>query len=125
MAVEQASLRDLWRIIDQHTPLQGEDTTSLDLDDALHWIYAYGELIERLSDSVPDDAEEMPVGRSEDSLSDAHVDHRLLQEQAQRYRVRRAFWLKRAARFADSREGGALVEGGHERGQIWTVSHGG
>jgi hypothetical protein len=101
---KKLTFADMTRAIDQHTLLFGEDPRSLYLEDALHWLQVYAELIQ-FKASVLEVADIAAEAMSETARRDVAFDQDLLRAQADRYRIRRQFWSARAADLAadDSR----------------------
>jgi hypothetical protein len=96
------SLDDMARAIDQRTLLAGEDPRSLYLEDALHWLEIYAELIQ-FKASVLEAADIASDAMSETARRDVAFDQDLLRAQADRYRIRRQYWSARAADLAVER----------------------
>lgn len=84
------------RATDPAALLQGEDPSSLYLEDAAHWITVYGELLIMKADLLAAAADNVKI-MSEDAKADAHFDQRLLRAQAGRYQMRLEYWRTRIA----------------------------
>jgi hypothetical protein len=84
------------RAIDGDLRLDREDPESPLLEDAVHWVKVYSELLgfkESLLRSTHDHVAQMAEG---DARTDAMTDVILLETQADRYRRRLAEWTERA-----------------------------
>lgn len=103
---EPPSSSDLKRAADPHTLLPGEDPESGYVEDALHWIRVYGELVS-VKMALLERSDQMLQGVSDDAIAEADLDHRLLRAQADRYSSRREYWCRRAKE---------LTEGTGQRG---------
>jgi hypothetical protein len=104
MAKDQPSVSDLQRAVDERTLLHGEDPDTPYIDDAVHWIRVYGELIP-VKLSLLERLEESRHGLTDDAVSDLDVDVRLLRAQADRYTARREYWLQRVKKLGSAMEG--------------------
>jgi hypothetical protein len=95
------------RAVDERTLLPGEDTDSVQIDDALHWIQVYAELL-RFKDSMLAAAERAAEGLTDSARADISIDQDLLRAQAQRYRARSEFWFARAGELSDGQPARAV-----------------
>lgn len=93
--------RELRRATDARTLLPGEDPSSSHVEDAVHWIRVYGELMS-VKVSLLDRAEQLVRGISDDAMMDIDVDQRLLRAQARRYRGRYEYWLRRVTELGNA-----------------------
>ena len=100
---------ELQRAVDEHTLLAGEDPSSTYVDDAVHWIRVYGELV-AVKTMLLQRAEYAMAELTDDAVSDLSIDQRLLRAQAERYRSRYAYWLARLSELATNNQR-------HQRGQ--------
>ena len=83
------------------TLLPGEDPDTTFPDDVVHWLKVYGELLE-LKQELLSRTDSLLPGMTVDAQQDAQIDRRLLKAQAERYQARHAFWVDRAAHFAEA-----------------------
>ncbi|MBV8194718.1 MAG: hypothetical protein JOY80_04245 [Candidatus Dormibacteraeota bacterium] len=86
-------------VLDPAEPLPGEDPDSPFLDDAIHWISVYSELLS-LKRQLLQRADQVLVGAQADTEREADADRDLLSRQAERYRRRLEFWRRRAKELA-------------------------
>lgn len=100
--LHRPTLDEMQRALDERTLLPDEDPSSEYIDDALHWILVYTELL-RFKASMIEAAERSSEGMTAAARADIGVDQNLLGAQAQRYRVRLEYWAKRAAALTDAR----------------------
>lgn len=84
------------RVRDQDRLLEGEDPHSTYLDDAMHWLYVYGELL-GFKESVVDKAELSAVDLPDDAQPEADADLTILEAERHRLRRRYGFWQARVA----------------------------
>ena len=87
---------DVQRAIDKRTLLPGEDPGSLILEDAVHWISVYGELL-TFKRSMLEAASNAMKSMTKDATRDVDIDQQLLRAQARRYVARQEFWVQRLA----------------------------
>ncbi len=102
MPDDPPSLRELQRAKDERTLLPGEDPSSTYLEDALHWLRVYEELI-TVKASLLDRTADALEGLTDDACEDLDVDQRLLRAQAARYKSRQRYWLHRVTELANGR----------------------
>jgi hypothetical protein len=96
MSITRPTPEEMQRAVDERTLLPEEDPTSIYVEDALHWIMVYSELLQFKSTMI-EAAERASSGLTEAARADIEVDQQLLRAQAERYRVRSEFWYERAA----------------------------
>lgn len=84
------------RAIDKRTLLPGEDPSSLILEDAVHWISVYAELL-TFKRSMLEAAATAMKTMTKDAARDVDIDQQLLRAQARRYVARQEFWVQRLA----------------------------
>lgn len=80
---------------DPDETLPGEDPTSTYLDDAIHWINVYSELL-GVKAALLDRADEAIEGASPEAAHEVGFDRDFLEAQARRYAVRLHYWRRRA-----------------------------
>ena len=80
---------------DPERGLPGEDPESPFLEDALHWVRVYEELL-NLKHELLKRAEEVLQSASPEAQAEGGADQALLRAQAARYDVRLEFWRQRA-----------------------------
>ncbi|MFN2451746.1 MAG: hypothetical protein ABR541_05275 [Candidatus Dormibacteria bacterium] len=83
------------RTMDPGVGLPDEDLESAVAEDALHWLAVYDELIE-MKEGLLRRADELLRWASEETVKEGSFDVRVLQTQAERYRIRRSNWAHRA-----------------------------
>ena len=99
---------EIGRALDQHTLLPDEDPSTEYLEDALHWILVYSELIQ-FKETMLASAASASEGLTPAARQDIAIDQVLLRAQADRYRARSAFWYERAATLTDRNSHGATT----------------
>jgi neutral trehalase len=82
-------------VTDPEMLLPGEDPTSGEIRDAVHWIQIYGELI-GMTSAMLERSEPTVRGMHEDAGAEAGGTQRVLRAQRQRYQARYDFWRDRA-----------------------------
>jgi hypothetical protein len=102
MAKDFPDLADLQRAVDERTLLPSEDPNTRYVEDAVHWIRVYGELI-AVKAVLLERAEQAFRGLTEDAVADLAIDQRLLRAQMERYKTRHDYWLNRVTQLAGTR----------------------
>jgi hypothetical protein len=111
MPQPEVSLAELQRAVDARTLLPGENPNSQYIDDALHWVLVYSELLQFKAVLI-DATERASLGLSDAASADIAIDDALLRAQADRYRVRSEFWKERAAVLSDGHAARSVVGDG-------------
>ncbi len=93
------SVDELASQTDPETLLEGEDPDSTEVDDAVHWVTVYGELL-TVKVSLIERADQLLEGVSDDAMTEADIDQRLLRAEAARFRHRLDYWTHRAKELA-------------------------
>ena len=93
--------------IDSSTLLPGEEPSSLVVEDAIHWIRVYGELL-AVKMSLLDRADQVLNEMTDDAVREINFDLRLLGAQQDRYRTRYEYWLGRAAELGGANSRGKV-----------------
>lgn len=94
MTVEPPSPDELLHAADPSALLPGEDPDSVYLEDAVHWVRVYAELLE-LKLALLGRADQVLDGVSDDAMREAGIDDRLLRAEAGRYAGRHQYWTER------------------------------
>ena len=81
--------------------LPDEDPESPHVDDAIHWITVYRELLE-----IVEHARAVSQRHADSDTELEFMDHDLLRLQAERYAARLQFWIRRAQEFGKGRPKG-------------------
>lgn len=103
---EPPSVEELRHVVDQGSLLAGEVPQSTYRDDAMHWVQVYGELLS-VKLALIEQMERLVSGVThEEGIQEAAVDARVLRAQADRYRLRLAYWTQRSRQLAESFEQG-------------------
>lgn len=106
MSSDPPNLPELQRTFEIGTLLPGEEPGSTYLDDALHWISVYAELL-AMKHSLIEHVQQVRRGLTDDAAGEADIDLRLLSAQASRYEVRQQYWLRHADQLQEARQDGA------------------
>lgn len=106
-------LAELQRSVSQRTLLPNEDPESPYVEDAVHWIRVYSELI-GVKESLLERAEQAEHNLTDDAIADLKVDRRLLGAQLERYKRRHEYWLNRVTELAGTQR--AQSDGGDPTG---------
>ena len=93
--MSEPSVDELRDAIDPEALLEGEDPESPYLEDAVHWIQVYTELVS-LKDELLARVDALASGMTDDAVDAADIDRRLLEAEADRFRRRLVFWQRRA-----------------------------
>ena len=112
MSEDRLTPADILRAVDQRALLPGEDPSSTYLEDAVHWIRVYEELI-GFKDAMLDRADLEAGDLTAEATADINVDRRLLRAQAARYRARYAFWMERVAELTPTSTNGVRPTSPH------------
>jgi hypothetical protein len=83
-------------VTDPELLLAGEDPSSGEVRDAIHWVQVYGELI-GMTSALLERSEPTVRGMHEDAAHEATGTQRVLRAQRQQYQARYDFWRDRAA----------------------------
>jgi hypothetical protein len=105
MTAEPPSQDELHHVADPGALLPGEDPRSTFLEDAVHWVRVYSELLE-LKLALLRRADDVLAGASDDAMREANIDDRLLRAEADRYALRHRYWTQRVNEFAAAAPGG-------------------
>jgi hypothetical protein len=101
---------EVGRALDHATLLPDEDPASTFIDDALHWVFVYSELLEFKSYMIAA-AKMASDGLTYAARQDVAIDQDLLGAQAARYQVRLAFWQERAATLSNGHSEATVQNG--------------
>lgn len=101
MPTQPPSPDELLRAVDPHTGLPFEDVDTPYPEDVRHWLSVYGELLQ-LKEAMLVRAREVLATATEPTRFEASVDLRLLRAQAERYQLRRSYWVARAVALLSS-----------------------
>jgi hypothetical protein len=104
MPPEPPSPEELVRLGDPEELLPGEEPASVYLEDAVHWVRVYSELL-ALKLALLTRSGQVLAGLSDDAVSEADVDQRLLRSQAERYARRHEYWTQRIKQLAAAADG--------------------
>lgn len=106
MTGEPPSPDEVLHAADPEALLPGEDPELTYLQDAVHWVRVYGELLE-LKLALLDRADQVLESVSDDAMREADIDDRLLRAEAARYTARQQYWKQRVTELAASSSQGA------------------
>jgi len=85
---------ELRHVSDPEALLPGEDPATADIDDAVHWVRVYAELLS-VKVALLSRADQVLAGVSDDAMREADIDQRLLRSEADRYAARHRYWTER------------------------------
>ena len=82
-------------VTDPESLLPGEDPTSVEIRDAVHWVQVYGELI-GMTSALLERSEPTVRGMHQDAAAEAGGTQQVLRAQRLQYQARYDFWRDRA-----------------------------
>ena len=82
-------------VTDPESLLPGEDPTSFEVRDAVHWVQVYGELI-GMTSALLERSEPTVRGMHQDAAFEAGGTQKVLRAQRLQYQARYEFWRDRA-----------------------------
>ena len=84
------------KTVDEDRLLRGEDPSTPYLDDAVHWVSVYTELLQAKSAMLVALAERLALMREDDARHEfSETDVAILSQEAKRFQERVAFWTRR------------------------------
>lgn len=93
---------DISDALDPNALLEGEEPESMYLEDAVHWIAVYTELV-GLKKELIARIGSLTGRMTEDAAQAAEFDDKLLRAEAARFQSRLDFWVERAQRLTEDR----------------------
>ena len=82
-------------VTDPESLLPGEDPTSVEVRDAVHWVQVYGELI-GMTSALLERSEPTVRGMQQEAATEAGGTQKVLRAQRLQYQARYEFWRERA-----------------------------
>jgi hypothetical protein len=122
VAKNRPTLPELQRAVDDRALLPGENPGSLCIEDAVHWLRVYGELIP-VKLSLLERLEQSRQDLTDDAVEDLEVDAKLLGAQTDRYKARYEYWLERAKQLGGAAEARARSSPPHRSTQAIPLIH--